>query len=804
MNAEPEYIAHIVDRDQPTERVQTLKSHLLNTCKYAEQFAKNLGLSHVAGLVGILHDFGKYRAEFQEYIKSQNGVRGSVDHSSYGAIFFRNYISDLKDNNAFLIFGEIIENCILSHHNSLGLKDDIDENFNSPFLNRFRGIEDTSEVKELEKIFYADCISKIDFDNYVQIAFNEFKEFTDDWDPGDESYFFLENYIFSCLIDADRTDAATFWDNNSSNYTDNNSILSSYYDTLISKLTSFKNDSELNKNRSELSKICDKRADDPDGVYTLSAATGAGKTLSSLRYSLKHAKRYGKQRIIYVLPFITIIEQNSNVFREFLNGDKTNSDNILEFHSNVVQDENKTEQSSEFDLVEDSWDSPIVVTTMVQFLNTIFAKGTKNRRRYHNLFNSVIVFDEVQKVPTKCTSMFVQLINFLANHGKSNVLLCTATQPDLNEVGLQLSQHHELIPDLSQHIKQFKRVKFVDNSKQFQKSFSASEIGDQILKQTSRAKSILAIFNTIKATDNAYKHVKENNRSKDTHVYCLTTHMCPKHRSDTLNQIFNDLGNPKIKVICVTTPLIEAGVDISFECVYRSYSGLDSIIQAAGRCNRNGESRMGEIVLNYISQDDEYLNSLDDIRDGRDQVEEMIVSGMHADDMSNPKNINQYFDGFFKRAGSRKYYSIKGSEIKLSDCISGIATCQRLCYSGIKNEDKKVILSFIKLYNSNETIAKNFHVIDQDTYSVICEYDRDATMIISKLNDGKAADYKSIFKHAQRYMINIYPELFRSLCSKGAIKKLQIGKSGNDAYYLTSDGYTELTMTDVERQSYIF
>ncbi|MCD5576700.1 CRISPR-associated helicase Cas3' [Lactobacillus delbrueckii subsp. lactis] len=537
-----------------------------------------------------------------------------------------------------------------------------------------------------------------------------------------------------------------------------------------------------------MSDECDAFADQADGIYRLSIPTGGGKTLASLRYGLKHAIKTKKKHIIYVLPYITIIEQNAEVIRNMLNDNSKNTTNILEFHSNVSNDltEDDTEVEKTVRLAEDNWDSPIVITTTVQFLNCIYAKSTVNRRRFHNLCDSVIIFDEVQKLPLKTISMFNKLLNFLSNIGKCNIVLCTATQPAFNNLSsgtsLKLAGKPEMISNLSSRIQQFKRVKIIDRTKKdgADHQLTVTEAAEMILEAARAQGSVLAIFNTISATERVFNEVK---KGAQDYVYILTTRMCPEHRKKAIEEIKELLAEGK-NVICISTALIEAGVDISFSCVFRSLCGLDSIVQSAGRCNRNAEKKYGTVNLILMDQTAEKLNSLQEIKNGKEIVQGMLDGKYKADSFLEDETINYYFQVLYRDADKEYLVSDHGYQVYLADCIDGSKLMQK--YVNEYHSGPKTIEG-----SASETIARNFEVIDEDMVSLIAPYGL-GKEIITKLNSREGSrQLKELLKVSQPYLVGVYRTKLKELIDKGAVISLGDEYQKNEIFAIRDDHYDD-------------
>lgn len=295
----------------------------------------------------------------------------------------------------------------------------------------------------------------------------------------------------------------------------------------------------INRLRSEMSEQCDAFAEKPSGIYTLSIPTGGGKTFASLRYALKHAQLYNKKRIIYIVPFTTIIEQNAEEVRKVLQDDV----NILEHHSNVVEDADENDEQQDgimsvqqrLKLAKDNWDVPIIFTTMVQFLNVFYAKGSRNIRRLHNMSEAVLIFDEVQKVPVPCISLFNEALNFLKTYCHSSILLCTATQPALNYVEhqLQVSPNPEIIRGLDNVIDAFKRVEIVDRATD--ETFNTEKLANFIEKRMTEVSSVLVILNTKGVVKKLYEHLNSNDNN--INIFHLSTSMCAAHRNQILEEV---------------------------------------------------------------------------------------------------------------------------------------------------------------------------------------------------------------------------------------------------------------------------
>ncbi|GKU82019.1 CRISPR-associated helicase Cas3' [Niallia sp. NCCP-28] len=799
------YIAHIRESDR---KIQTVEEHLLGVRSIAETLGAKLEVKHVAGLAGMLHDLGKYTNEFRTYIlEAVNNPdappkRGSVDHSTAGGkilyeLFHTKQITEYKGKLA-----EIVGNAIISHHSYL--KDYLNDELESNYLKRVRE-KDLPEFELSKQKFFELVISKKDFMNYVEKAAKELEKYLkkDPSKTSEQKYMFLTKFVFSTLIDADRTNTRLFEENQNYTPKENHSILfETYYQRLMERIESFQQHEHVNTPinilRKQMSEQCDRFAKKTSGIYTLSIPTGGGKTLASLRYALKHAKLYDKKHIIYIVPYTTIIEQNAEEVRKIL----MDEINILEHHSNVIDDENDNDENQDgvmstkqkLKLAKDNWDSPIIFTTMVQFLNVFYAHGSRNIRRLHNLSDSVIIFDEVQKVPISCVSLFNQALNFLKDYAKSSMVLCTATQPALDfvENKLSIDTDAEMIEQLDDVVEQFKRVDTIDLATD--QSFTNEKLADFVKEKWKNTQSILVILNTKAVVKDLYEKLQENEMQGT--VYHLSTAMCAAHRNELLAEIREKLEF-KERIVCVSTQLIEAGVDISFSCVIRSLAGLDSIAQAAGRCNRHGE--MGIQPVYIIDHTEENLDHLKEIRKGKEEAKKILIdlkrdSNSYGGNILSKQAMDRYFQSFYSTFSSDLDYFIPKLRKNMTELLMVARKENRDRYAYITKYKREVELFIL---NSYGTAAKAFHVIDQATTSVIVPYG-EGENIIAELNGSQSIeDLSKWLRKAQQFTVNLYSQEKQLLIQNNGLVPLLDGK----IMALTEGAYSEEYGVDVLNES---
>ncbi|KAA9004891.1 CRISPR-associated helicase Cas3' [Paenibacillus spiritus] len=772
-----EYIAHIRSRDG---KIQTVSEHSEAVRAGCEHFGVKAGVPHLAGLSGILHDLGKRTPAFQRYIQqavSNPGSvrRGDVDHSTAGGkLVFERY-HQRRRNWEDRFTAEWIGNCIISHHQ--GLRDFIGPEGRLPFLERVRD-KQLEGLEEAAASFFSDR-SEDWLDAYFEKAKTEMQHAIEQiqrcgLDSNASSL--LLKYIFSCLIDADRTDTRQFEENEESRWEeDRSAFFARSYDKLLEAVTAMEQAEDaghpINVLRRKMSQQCDKAADRPSDIYTLSIPTGGGKTLSSLRYALKHAKTSGKDRIIYVVPFTTIIEQNAQDIRDILQED----DMILEHHSNIVDARREDEVSEEYDirrknlrLARDNWDRPIIFTTMVQFLNACYGLGTRNARRMHRLANAVIIFDEVQAVPPKCVSLFNAALNFLKSFGRSSMLLCTATQPALDFVRhhLHIAEQAEIISNLSEVGEDFKRVEVVDRVTA--RGWNSQEIAAFIGERLRELDSTLVILNTKSAVRKLYKYLKEElvREESGVRLFHLSTSMCAAHRKAVLAEIKEALRQQE-KVICISTQLIEAGVNISFDCVIRSLAGLDSIAQAAGRCNRHGKDPLRHVYI--IRASEERLTSLPDIRIGAEKTALLLADfrnhpERYAHNLLSPAAIQSYFQSYYSHIKTELDYYVPKLDLNLYDLLG---TNKKL-FQHYKNKQGQSP----QIHNraAFATAEQHFEVIANAATSVIVPYNEEARQIMIELNgELEIQSLGELLRRAQPYTVNLYNQDLKQLERSGEL-----------------------------------
>lgn len=709
-------------------------------------------------LLAYLHDLGKLSVDFQNYIK-MGGERGSVIHAWQGP-FYANELLSGNCTSATLL-KEIIGFCITAHHNHLN--DGVHPNGTTDYYNRYSNINDTKysfedikgkitkkENAELQILFNN---AKLEMDSLI----TQINEVYNDRNSANFALGLFIKYLFSCLVDADRLDAYLF--ETEEVYTYKQTTWDEIINVFEENISIFPRTKKIEKIRKSVSDKCKSAAEKDTGIYQLSVPTGGGKTFSSFRFALHHCKKYGKKRIIYVIPYLSIIEQTAANLCDILNLPKEN-DVIFEHHSNIVEPED--ERSSEIrKFTSARWDSQIVLTTMVQFLESVMSSKSGKLRKFVSMADSVIIFDEIQSMPVNSIHCFNEIITFLSKILNSTIILCSATQPILESTqrkNLLLEEDGKLI-DCTGDFKDIKRVKINAESEKDWDSAS-----DFIIERARENGNCLVIVNTKKSALEIFNRLK--NKDEDFQVLHLSTYMYPIHRAEVIGNVKGLLKNNE-KVICVSTQLIEAGVDISFSCVVRAMSGIDSIAQAAGRCNRNGESDQTKIVYTFALKD-ENLDKLNDIKSGKEITEEIIRTKSNDTDLLDEGIMEDYYLRYFTGKESQMDYPTDEGE-SIYKMLSG----NDYGKGNYKNKTGNLFPHIIA--HAFHSADKNFSVIDHNGKSVVAMHGGAKSLIeeYRKLHTKVVTREKiQILKELQKYSVSLFEFQLKELDRQGALNVL--------------------------------
>jgi CRISPR-associated endonuclease/helicase Cas3 len=778
------FVAHI-RKEKDLNIEQSIETHLENVSELAFENASKIGLAKAGKLIGLLHDLGKYSEAFQKYIGSatglinqdedeyvdSKGLKGKIDHSTAGA----QYIWNLTKGNKIQkqIAAQLLALSIASHHS--GLIDCLTIDGENNFDRRISKADNKTHLEEVVRKAEPEIVEKIKilmndpecFGAILQVL-NKIAHFEKNETIIRFQTSLMIRMLYSCLIDADRLDSANFENPQDVKKRQNGKYISweLLIDRLEEKLMKFDNNPEKNKVdklRKLIADACLERSSDDIGVFTLTVPTGGGKTLASLRFALHHAKKHKLDRIIYVIPFTSIIDQNAQVVRDILEVEKNEEGRIiLEHHSNLMPEI----QNWKNKILTENWDAPIIYTTSVQLLETLFSGGTRSARRMHQLANSVIVFDEIQTLPIKTVHMFCNAVNYLTKHCNSSVVLCTATQPLLNKVDenkgrISFDKTNEIMPDIETLFRDLKRVEVENKIKP--QGWETDEIASLAIEQTNESGSCLVIVNTKKNAQVVYEACS---KLAEYPVYHLSTSMCPAHRMEKLTKIREKLG--KEPLICVSTQLIEAGVDVDFGSVIRFVAGLDSIAQAAGRCNRNGLREIGKVFV--INPAKETIDSLIDIKKGKEVSERILREMKQADseipnEVIHPATMDRYFQYYFYTRASEMTYPVDvGRDDNLLELLS-INSNSVGEYSRINDKQPDIYFR-----QSFKTAADAFKAIDAPTQGIVVPYSDKGKKTVADLFSQFAVEQQFVLlKKAQRYTVNVFPNVIKKLKDEEAL-----------------------------------
>lgn len=700
------YIAHC-----DGEREQSILEHLQGTAEKAKDFAEVFGKGDWGYCCGMLHDIGKYSDKFQRRIR---GEEIKVDHATAGA----RVCMKLGGMYPFL------EMCIAGHHAGLsdyGVSTDTG-NSSTTLGRRKKKIEDFHAYKKEVKIPELKT-SPVNVEKTKDLNF---------------SLSMFTRMLYSCLVDADFLDTEEFMTEERLGRQQGQEI-QVLLDKLEKYITEWLKNTEtesVNGRRTEILKACLENGEREKGLFRLTVPTGGGKTVASLAFALRHAVKHHMKRIIYVIPYTSIIEQNAAVFRRIL-GDE----NVLENHCNIDYEE--AEELKPMQLASENWDKPVVVTTNVQFFESLFSNKSSKCRKLHNMANSVIIFDEAQMLPNDYLKPCLAAIEELVINYKVSAVLCTATQPALDAFFNNIKQITELCPRTEEQFEFFKRVHFENDGK-----LSEEDVEECLLRET----QVLCIVNTKKKAQKIYNAMREDG------VYHLSTSMYPKHRKRMLKQIKERLREGK-KCIVISTSLVEAGVDLDFYTVYRQLSGIDSIIQAAGRCNREGKRTIEESKVVIFQFDD--AEKVPGQRQQMDVSKALLANECKIEDM---QTVTRYFE---------MLYHMRGESL----------------------DKKKICEEFNGGWHHFATVEREFKLIDENTVTVFVNQEEDAQEVIQDLKNKGFT--KSGMRRAAQYCVNLYKQEFEKYNDAGKLKL--VSEDIKDFYELTDlEQYSEETGLNLE------
>ena len=726
----------------PYEHWQTLQNHATNVGNLAAAFAQVFGADEIACYTGQLHDLGKYSLPFQKRLK---GEAKSVDHATAGA-----KIAIERWGNAI---GKLMAFCIAGHHAGLA--------------NGCREGDNRSTLKQRLALQFGEDIPALDnqWQQEIKLPQNlSAPPLKADAHHPFFSYAFFTRMLYSCLVDADYLDTEAFYSNlenkavERGGYPDLNALqhnFNQFINTFRRRITQASEQTEaekrnvaLNRLRSEILDHAVEQAAQPQGLFTLTVPTGGGKTFTSMAFALEHAKQHGMRRVIYVIPFTSIIEQNAAEFRKDFG--ELGEQAVLEHHSTF--DDAKLQNEATKDklrLASENWDAPIVVTTAVQFFESLFADRSSRCRKLHNIAGSVIILDEAQMLPLNLLLPIMQAIKELAQNYRCSIVMCTATQPAVQaENGFYrgFENVREIAP---------KPTALFDKLRRTTVQHIGTQTDADLLAKLGEHPQMLIIVNNRRYARSLYDQAKHLDGT-----FHLTTLMCAKHRSQKLDEIRGRLKNGEPCRV-IATSLIEAGVDVDFPLVMRAEAGLDSVAQAAGRCNREGK-RPSENSFVWIFAPEEQWKVPPEL--AAQAAVMRLTADSFSDDLLSTQAVATYF---------AELYQLKGSEL----------------------DNKKIL----KMHNDTgqsldfpfQTIADKFRMIESHMQPLIIPFDVDAENLISSLHH--ADHIGGLLRKLQPYTVQIPEKALAALYKAGRIEPINEKNFGKQFYTLIGlDLYDEV------------
>ena len=702
------YLAHVRQDDDGTFVIHDLEDHLRAVADLAGEFASTFGYADWGRLAGIWHDLGKYSSAFQSYIARGSGFdpeahieggTGRVNHSSAGAL---HAVKKLGCNK-----GQLLAYLIAGHH--AGLPDwHSDEHALSSLSQR---LEDRQHLQAISDVTIP--IPTDVFDPAITPASKPL--------GGEAGLALWLRMLFSCLVDGDFLDTEKFMDGDKAQSRGTFSSIEELmgkFDEHMTKLIAEAKPTPVNRVRAEVLRECRERASDMPGIFSLTVPTGGGKTLSSLAFALAHAVRHGKRRIIYVIPYTSIIEQTAGIFKDIFHG------NVVEHHSNLDPEK----ETSKSRLATENWDASIIVTTNVQFFESLFAARTSRCRKLHNIVNSVVVLDEAQLLNPEFLQPIMDTMNLLARYYGVTFVLSTATQPALNSregfgwTFRGLAGVREIMTDPDALYRDLTRV-----TVEIPLDFHARRGWDEIAAELIPQESVLAVVNT-------RRDCRELHRLMPDGTIHLSAAMCGEHRSQVIAGIRKRLEK-KVPTRVVSTQLVEAGVDIDFPVVYRALSGLDSIAQAAGRCNREGKLDRGKVVV-FVPPKSSPPGTLR----RAEQTTVSLLSGSTSDPMAR-ELFTRYFEHFYVKADSLDKHGI-------NDLLT--------------RDARELKIQF-------RTAAAKFQLIDDVENQAIIVWYGESQVLIGKLK--KDGPERWLMRKLQRYSVNLPRRVVDKLIQSGEVQE---------------------------------
>ena len=745
-----EYYAHTSDSDD-ANTWQPLTTHLENVGELAAQYAAPFGGDSLARVAGCFHDIGKACREFQLRLR---GKYPSFDHSIAGAVMAE---QRYRNKHAGVNEGSLLATLIAGHHT--GLQDYYGENSLSARTDSYKDgkipapatIEDLGVPCPLVNPAFQEALAAQGREyGPTQVEFLSV------------AMYLYSHLLFSALVDADWIDTERFMSPDEAKRrelaTEAQATVAELLPRLCKRINAFKQDSPVNAARAALLKEVESMATLPPGLFELNMPTGSGKTLASMSFALRHAVANGQRRVIYAIPFMSIVEQTADVFRGIFG-----RENVLEHVSSYdyglgarddysdAADEEYAD-SRELGLREralsQNWDAPIIITTNVQLFESLFSNRTYRSRKTHNVANSVIILDEAQNLPDALLKPTLAMLETLAAVANVTVVLCTATQPALDSVWPLRSKPIKIIkrPERYDHI--FGHRVVFDCSRACEgDAYSIEELADEL----SGLEQVLCVVSTRRAASAVFEALGERPGIEDG-TFHLSALMVPEHRSAVIEEIKSRLS-AGLPCRVVSTQLIEAGVDLDFPVVYREVAGTDSILQAAGRCNREGRLKEPGKVIVFDCKEFDAFRSTRPNWLGKMRllgIEGIKRSAKLGEDPFGPKGVTEFFErrhqtGDLDHSGSGGILSLITDRESLKEHL-------------------------ILGHYPHATIAERYRFIQEEDISVFVPWGQDGSDLLSSIEAKEFS--QEMFPRLQRFTISLHGYLYKDYEAHGAIRRI--------------------------------
>ncbi len=779
---------------------QLLSDHINGVTHRLREYAGK-EFENTTALIGYLHDMGKYSEAWQNYLLTGGG--GKVPHSPHGAHFIRKIAKPMFNDLNECILVNIAMYVILAHH---GIFDAYNLDGKDVFSARIDSFESkySSLYSENEQEFLKEY-SSVDFLALFEKAKKEIAAL----DVKSSSYLVFDigviiRMLLSMTIDADWSDAAAFTTDVEKNYSDRMKDFSweLLTERIEEKLRGFVSDRPLDIVRRRISEECLAKSVRPEGIYKLDVPTGGGKTLAVMRYALHHAKIFSKKRIFYVAPYISILEQNAELYRNIFVQGEEEEHYVLSHYSDVVRltETDNVDDSYDFGIAKyliDNWSAPVILTTMVQFLLTMFSARKQSVRRMHQLSNSVVIIDEFQSIPLKSTGLFNMMLNALSKYFHCTVILCTATQPPFEKDirGKDCSTNLPKVnyceePDLVSSYEdkpEFYRTRIED--KRVKGGYDKARLVNFIMDKSESLLSLLVVLNTRKAVHEVYQELRERSKAE---VFALNNDMCPAHRNKVLNTVKQKLMQ-KQKVILVSTSLIEAGVDISFAGGIRSLAGLDVITQTAGRINRNNELPLSSLWIINANSDLEKITKMFSLQTSQGIVNALLDDyrdrpGAYENRIAGKRMLEKYFLAFYEKMNKETLYPLPEIEKNVLYLVQMIADNSNVIKRKKGHEKRKDSFQSV-LTQSFYAAGSRYQAIEDNSIGIVVPFEEGETLILKLNSDESPAEKAKLLRNSSYYSIGVYQHIFNNLSDSGAL--IEIEFFDQTVYALKSQFYGE-------------